>query len=95
MFLNIQDLTEKELRKLEMTFGNRLSAYHNPYYQICVEEIISVLENELDENEYLEFRNNPLFATYVSEMAQNLYEIIDYQLDEIYEKALYIFNENM
>ncbi len=95
MFLNIQDLTEKELRKLELTFGSRLSAYHNPYYQICVEEIISVLENELDKEEYTDFRNDPLFATYVSEMAQNLYEIIDYQLDEIYEKALYVFNENM
>lgn len=95
MFLNIKDLTEKELRKLELTFGNRLSAYHNPYYLICVEEIIAVLENELDEEDYANFRNNPLFATYVSEMAQYLYEIIDYQLDEIYEKALYTFNENM
>ena len=36
MFLNIQDLTEKELQRLEMKFGDRLSAYHNPYYQIWI-----------------------------------------------------------
>lgn len=88
MFLSIQDLTEKELKKLEMTFGNRLSAYHNPHYQICVEEIICALENELED--YEEFRNNPLFATFVSEMAQELYSFTCYDFDNIYEKAVEI-----
>jgi hypothetical protein len=95
MYFNVENLSDKELRKLELLFGKRLSVYRNPYYQICVEEIISVLENEMDEKEYLEFTKDPLFLTYVSEMAQNLYEIVDYQWDEIYEKALYVFNENM
>lgn len=86
MFLSIEDLSAKELRKLEMTFGKRLSAYQNIHYQMCVEEIICALENESED--YEEFRNDPLFATFVSEMAQELYSFTCYDFDNIYEKAV-------
>lgn len=87
MFFSVNDLEPRELKKLELMFGKRLSAFHNPYYQICVEEVLAVLENEMDENELENFKKDSLFGIYVSEWAQELYEIIDYQLDEIYEKA--------
>ena len=88
MFLSIENLSTSERKKLEMMFGNRLSIYQNPHYQICVEEIICALENELEN--YEEFRNNPLFATFVSEMAQELYSFTCYDFDNIYEKAVEI-----
>ena len=48
MFLSIENLEEKELRKLEMMFGKRLSAFQNVHYQVCVEEILAALENNLE-----------------------------------------------
>jgi hypothetical protein len=36
MFLEIVDLEPRELKKLEMMFGKRLSAFGNIHYQTCV-----------------------------------------------------------
>ena len=92
MFLNVDGLDTRELRKLELMFGKRLSAFQNPYYLICVEEILAALENEMEEEDLERFKRDPLYGTYISEMAQELYAKADYQWDELYEKAVYIIN---
>ena len=90
MFLSIENLDERELRKLEMMFGNRLSAFHNVHYQVCIEEILAALENNLEPEELETFMTSPMSATTISEMAQDLYvETID-NWDDIYEKAVYL-----
>ena len=47
-------------------------------------------ETRIKLEDYEEFRRNPLFATFVSEMAQELYSFTCYDFDNIYEKAVEI-----
>ena len=90
MFLSIENLDERELRKLEMTFGNRLSAFYNVHYQVCIEEILAALENNLEPEELEAFMTSPMSATTISEMAQDLYAETMDNWDDIYEKAVYL-----
>lgn len=87
MFLEIVDLEPKELKRLEMMFGKRLSAFRNIHYQTCVEEILCALENNLIEEELNEFMTDEMFGTNVSELAQELYDSSICQWDDLYEKA--------
>ena len=90
MFLSIENLDERELKKLEMMFGNRLSAFYNVHYQVCVEEILAALENNLEPEELETFMTSPMSATTISEMAQDLYAETMDNWDDIYEKAVYL-----
>ena len=90
MFLSIENLDERELRKLEMMFGNRLSAFYNVHYQVCIEEILAALENNLEPEELETFMTSPMSATTISEMAQDLYAETMDNWDDIYEKAVYL-----
>lgn len=87
MFLEIVDLEPKELKKLEMMFGKRLSAFRNIHYQTCVEEILCALENNLMEEELNEFMTDEMFGTNLSELAYELYNDSMCQWDDLYEKA--------
>lgn len=92
MFLEIVDLDQRELKKLEMMFGKRLSAFHNIHYQVCVEEILCALENNLEEDELEAFMTDEMFGTNISELAQELYILSNNQWDDLYEKAVEVIN---
>ena len=94
MFLEIQNLDQRELKKLEMMFGERLSAFHNIHYQVCVEEMLCVLENNLEEDELRAYMEDEMFGTNISELAQELYAASNNQWDDLYEIALEIFDRN-
>lgn len=90
MFLSIENLSTSERRRLEMMFGNRLSAYQNVHYQVCVEEVLAALENNLEPEELETFMTSSMSGTIISEMAQDLYVETGENWDEIYEKAVYL-----
>ena len=73
-----------------MMFGNRLSAFYNVHYQVCIEEILAALENNLEPEELETFMTSPMSATTISEMAQDLYAETMDNWDDIYEKAVYL-----
>ena len=90
MFLSIENLDERELRKLEMMFGNRLSAFHNVHYQVLLIFLLCILDNNLEPEELETFMTSPMSATTISEMAQDLYAETMDNWDDIYEKAVYL-----
>lgn len=93
MYLTIEGLSERELRKLELMFGKRLNVFQNIHYQTCVEEIICALQNELIAEDYKLLEDSIMFGTYVSELAQELYTYAVDDLDRVYEKAVEIISD--
>jgi hypothetical protein len=90
MFLKINDLTEKEMDRLNKIFGSRLTTSSNVHLLVCLEEVITVFENMAN---YEQFVNDENFASKVSECALILYNENFNTFDDLYYKAGDIVHE--
>lgn len=90
MYLYIENLTESELIVLNELFKNRISEFKDMHYLMCVIEIMNALQQEA--KDYESVTQNPMFGTYIKEMADSLYHHSNEEFDSIYETAIEIVN---
>lgn len=90
MYLYIENLTESELTVLNELFKNRISAFKDMHYLVCVMEIMNALQKEA--KDYESITQNPMFGTYISEMADSLYHHSNDEFHSMHETAIEIVN---
>lgn len=85
-----EDLTERELAVLNELFRDKVNAFKDMYYLMCVIEIMKALQEEA--KNYESITQDSMYIIYIREMADSLYCHSKEEFNTIYETAIEIVN---
>ena len=85
-----EDLTERELAVLNELFRNRIKAFEDMHYLMCVIEIMKALREEA--KDYESITQDSKYVIYIREMADSLYQYSKEEISSMHETAIEIVN---